>query len=75
VTAAEMMQLEAARSVVLAAVTATQGALQTIEAMILTHDRTDPAPNENSWGAFEDPSKPPTTTEAANGKARRKKGA
>lgn len=69
-----MMQLEAARTVVLAAVTATQGALQTIEAMIITHDRTDVAPNENPWGTFDDPSEPPTTNEATHGKARRQEG-
>jgi hypothetical protein len=67
-----MMQLEATRTVVLAALTATQGALQTIEAMIVTHDRTDPAPSDNPWGTFDDVAAPPPSTKApTNGQAKR----
>ena len=46
-------QLEALRTVALASVTACQGVLQTVESMIIAHDRVEPN-DANPWGTFDD---------------------
>lgn len=68
-----MMGLEATRTTCRAAMLACQAALQSVEAMMLAHDQTDPAPNENPWGTFDDAATPPPPTGGrSNGRSKAK---
>jgi hypothetical protein len=70
-TPAEIMQLEALRTVALAAVTSAQGVLQTIESMILTDDREASQPDAPGWDAFDND--PPSTGVSENGTPEKRK--
>lgn len=64
-TPQETALLEAARSACLAAINATQGACQVIEAVLGTSDHVEP--DKPDWGTFDDSPETPTT-EQSNGR-------